>query len=323
MSILVVCNDPECDQGIGLVGAALKRRGIDLVALRADRFPVEQRLGVLLETHGDRIVGPMFDGVNSIWLRHTDPGGALPEHIRPDLADAIRQQAAATLSTLMEASGLPVFDPPNVLARAPEKPRQLAIARALGLRTPRTLVTNDIAALRDFAASCGQGVISKMVESVRVHALADGAEIGGFTRAVTEDDLVEEASLALCPMVFQEKVEKVRDLRVTVVGDRLFCAAVRAGDVLDWRSDPALIAGFRPTELPPEVARAVLAYCDRIGVQLAGFDFVEDARGELTFIEANTLSFFHFVERSANLPISDAIADLLTGTCAPRRSPCA
>ena len=211
-----------------------------------------------------------------------------------------------------------MFDSPDVLARTPEKPRQLAIARALGLRTPRTLITNDLQSLRDFAAACPHGVVSKMVESVRVEAMADGAQIGGFTRVLTQEDLADEQSLALCPMVFQERLPKVRDLRVTVVGERLFCAAVRAGETLDWRSRPELLAGFTPVELPPEVARAVLAYCDRIGLQFAGFDFVEDAQGELTFIEANTLPFFHFIEQGAKLPISEAIADLLTGVCAPR-----
>jgi len=320
MTILVVCNEPERDVGIGLVRAALARRGIELAVFRADRFPVEQRLSIALGANTERAVGSLLDGVSSIWLRHTDPGAVLPDHLRADVADAIRQQAVATVNTWLESSGLPVFDPPDVLARAPEKPRQLAIARDVGLRTPRTLVTNDIEALRDFAASCEQGVISKMVESVSVHAQADGAEIGGFTRDLTADDLADQNALALCPMVFQERVPKVRDLRVTVVGERLFSAAVAAGEVLDWRTDPELVAGFKPIELPREIARAVLAYCDRIGVQFAGFDFVEGADGTITFIEANTLSYFHFIEQSAGLAISDAIADLLTGAQPPRRA---
>ncbi|WP_295443912.1 hypothetical protein [uncultured Thiodictyon sp.] len=78
MSVLLVCNDPTNDLGIGLVDAALRRRGVELTLLRADRFPVEQRLAVRLDAHGYRVATPPFDGVQSIWLRHADPGEALP-----------------------------------------------------------------------------------------------------------------------------------------------------------------------------------------------------------------------------------------------------
>ncbi|MFO0610920.1 MAG: MvdD family ATP-grasp ribosomal peptide maturase, partial [Polyangiales bacterium] len=187
-----------------------------------------------------------------------------------------------------------------------------------GLRTPRSVITNDLAALRAFHDECGGAVVAKMIESVTVHANVDGAEVGGLTRAVTADDLRDAASLALCPMLFQQRVAKVREWRVTVVAGRLFPAAVRAGDVLDWRGRRDLIDGFEAADLPADVARALLAYCDRIGVQFAAFDLVEDADGVLWFIEGNTTAYYHFIEQATGLPISEAIADLLVGALPPR-----
>jgi glutathione synthase/RimK-type ligase-like ATP-grasp enzyme len=317
MSILLVCNDPERDAGIGMVRAHLEKRGVALKVFRADRFPVEEKLTVRL--NGEALPSAVLDGVTAAWLRHADPGDALPEGVRPDVAAAIAEQALNTIHTLLVSSSIPCYDPPDTLAIAPSKPQQLAIARATGMRTPRTIITNDLADLRAFFAECPGGLVAKMVESVKVHDVVDGAEVGGLTRAVTEADLADEASLALCPMVFQERVKKVRDWRVTVVGDRVFPATVRAGEVLDWRSERALIDGFATADLPAGLEKKILAYCSRIGVQFAAFDFVEDAAGELTFIEANTTSYFHFVERATKQSISEAIADLLTGAMPPRK----
>jgi glutathione synthase/RimK-type ligase-like ATP-grasp enzyme len=315
MKVLIICNDPSRDPGIAAVQSALARRDVEVQLFRADRFPVEERLTIHL--NGERQTSPQLDGVTSIWLRHADPGDALPEDLREDVAAAIIEQAQNTLHTLISSSGLPCFDHPDTLLLAPSKPAQLAIARAVGLQTPRTLLTNDLAALRAFAAELPGGLITKMVESVRVHAIVDGAEVGGLTRGVTPADLDDEASLAVCPMIFQERVKKVRDWRVTVVGQRVFPATVRAGEVLDWRSERALIDGFEAATLPEGLEQKILAYCRRIGVQLAAFDFVEDAAGALTFIEANTTSYFHFVERATGQPISEAIADLITGPAPP------
>jgi glutathione synthase/RimK-type ligase-like ATP-grasp enzyme len=317
MSVLVVCNDPRRDPGIALVEAALARRNIGLEFLRADLFPVEVALTVLL--NGESRPSRWLDGIQSIWLRHADPGACLPTDLRADVATAVSEQATNALSTLLAEAHVPVFDHPDTLALAPIKPRQLAIARSVGLRAPRTILTNDTAALRAFALECPSGVVAKMIESVRVHAVVDGAEVGGLTRVVTDDDLHDAASLAMCPMIFQERIRKVRDWRVTVVADRVFPAVVRAGDVLDWRSEPSLIDGFEAACLPADVERKLLAYCRRVGVQFAAFDLVEDGDGALWFIEANTTAYFHFIEQATGQPISDAIAALLAGELEPRR----
>jgi glutathione synthase/RimK-type ligase-like ATP-grasp enzyme len=316
MSVLVVCNDPIRDPGIALVEAALARRNVSLEFLRADLFPVDTTLTVLL--NGESRPSRWLHGVQSIWLRHADPGASLPPDLRADVAVAITEQAMNALSTLLAEADVPVFDHPDTLALAPIKPRQLAIARRVGLRTPRTMLSNDAGALRAFAAECQAGLVTKMIESVPVHAVVDGAEVGGLTRAVTDEDLRDEASLAMCPMIFQERIRKVRDWRVTVVADRVFPAVVRAGDVLDWRSDRGLIAGFEAASLPAEVEQKLLDYCSRVGVQFAAFDLVEDREGALWFIEANTTAYFHFVEQATGQPISSAIAALLVGELEPR-----
>lgn len=316
MSVLLISNDPARDPGIATVAEALARRGVTLRAFRADRFPVGERLTVHLD--GDRPASALLDGVRAVWVRHADPGALLPDDLREDVAIAVAEQSQNALHTLLAAAPVPVYDHPETLARAPIKPQQLALARAVGLRTPRSMITNDLAALRDFVAACDGAVVAKMIESVRVHATVDGAEVGGLTRAVTAADLGDEASLALCPMLFQQRVAKVREWRVTVVAGRLFPATVRVGDVLDWRGRRDLIDGFEAAELPAAVARSLLAYCDRLGVQFAAFDLVEDAAGEMWFLEGNTTAYYHFVERATGLPISEAIADLLVGALPPR-----
>ena len=63
----------------------------------------------------------------------------------------------------------------------------LKTARAVGLEIPRTLVTNDPASVRAFAAECREGLITKMLSSFAI--MKDGTEKVVFTSLVSPEDL--------------------------------------------------------------------------------------------------------------------------------------
>ncbi|MFY9808267.1 MAG: hypothetical protein WAK86_13500, partial [Pseudonocardiaceae bacterium] len=66
------------------------------------------------------------------------------------------------------------------------KPRQLTLLRQAGLVTPPTLVTNDPAAVRNFAAAQGDLVVKPLAEPI---VWEGGGESVVFTRRVTAADL--------------------------------------------------------------------------------------------------------------------------------------
>ncbi|MEZ4452589.1 MAG: hypothetical protein R3B09_24230 [Nannocystaceae bacterium] len=320
--IVAIARDPARDPCVDLVARALRSRGVDLVQVSTAAYPSGAALELGLEGTRPRIAlgGLRLDDADAIWIRHLDAEG-LPEGMRADERAAARTQAEAALwSALACAPGF-LLDPPEALLAVPAKPRMQGLAAALGLEAPRTLVTNDRAAVREFARGCPGGIVCKLVESGAVSVADEDGEGAGPmpTIALDEADLDDLAGLELAPMIFQERLAKRLELRVSIIGERLLVAGVETGEVVDVRTDPALIRGLRPfTGLPAAIGGRLLALCDHLGLNFASADVVLTEDGRWVFLELNSTSYFDHVERFAGLPIADAVAGLLLGE-APRR----
>ena len=220
-------------------------------------------------------------------------------------------------------AALEVFtiDPLEVIRRAEHKPLQLRLARRVGLDVPRTLSTNDPEAVRAFARSAPGGLITKMMTSFAVYE--DGVENVVFTNPVGDADLADLEGLDLCPMTFQERIDKALELRVTVVGRRLFAASIDSQSSPrarhDWRRDGAAMAAhWRPYDLPADVAARTLALMDRLALTYGACDFIVTPDGRHVFLEVNPAGEFMWLVPHAGLPIDEALADVLAGR-APRR----
>lgn len=309
------------DPSVALVEAAMARRGGALVHVDTRSFPASSALsfGVGEDPAPPTLGGLRLDQARAAWIRHLEVASPMPAGMDPEHERASAALASSALLALLESLRLFVVDPIDRLGAAPLKPRQGQLARALGVEVPRTLVSNDPDAIRAFASRCGGGVIAKMLDSGSVRfGGARGPEVLP-TMALGPEDLAELPGVALSPMIFQERVPKRLEARVTVVGQRFFVAAVEAGDAVDIREDPALIAGLRPYDrLPPELRAALGAMMDQLGLNFATFDLVLTPDDRWVFLEMNTVSFFDHVELHAGLPISEAVADLLLGISPPR-----
>ena len=124
---------------------------------------------------------------------------------------------------------------------------QLRVAQEVGLEIPSTLVTNDLAEARSFVDAHGyRDVICK--------AFSATEQQWRETRLVGEEELAALENVRYAPVIFQEYVER-HDLRVTVVGDQIFPAAIHSQESeypVDFRMD---MANARiEAELPGEVA---------------------------------------------------------------------
>ncbi|SDI60317.1 hypothetical protein SAMN05421505_1872 [Sinosporangium album] len=79
--------------------------------------------------------------------------------------------------------------------------------------------------------------------------------------------------------LFQQRVEKIADLRVTVVGDEIFAVRIDGASGLDWRRHyPELSYGI--IEAPPALAGSILSYLDYFGLIFGAFDFALTRDGE-------------------------------------------
>jgi glutathione synthase/RimK-type ligase-like ATP-grasp enzyme len=313
-----------------MVAEAVRERGGRAFRFDTDRFPSEIGLAARYGPGGAERLALFageeeidLAGVTAVWHRRLHVAGRLPREMDAQLRAAAAGEARATVMGMLAALEVFRLDPEERIRHAGHKQLQLRLAREAGLEVPRTLITNDPASVRDFAASCRGPVVTKMMSSFAVHDAA-GREHVVFTNEVTAADLADLEGLRLCPMTFQERVEKAAELRVTVVGRKVFTASVdsqaspAAAD--DWRRDGlGLVEAWEADELPREIEAALLRLMDTCGLNYGAADFIRTPDGRHVFLEVNPAGEFFWLERRPGLPISAAIADLLLGRAERRK----
>jgi len=195
---------------------------------------------------------------------------------------------------------------PNATFSAENKIFQLRVAKEAGFCIPTTIVTNSRSAL----PSCNHIVI-KPIDTV-VLAFAD--QEGFAYTQVVDPKTLDNASIESAPVIAQQYLHDKIDLRVTVVGSRLFPVQIlRNGRGIDgdWRLHKNAVT-FDPTQLPASVSESCLKLTRRLGLSFAGIDLavVNDC---YYFLEINPTGEWAWLIDSAKLRIDKAICDCLEG----------
>lgn len=321
MTVLLITKSDD-NESVEMVSAAIREQGGRAYRFDTDRFPTELKLIAAQDESSERLAvsGPEGDldlnEVTAIWHRRLNIAAKLPLSMDEQLRRASVGESRATVYGLLASIRAFRMDRTPYIRHAENKQLQLQVAKELGLATPRTLTTNDPDSVRDFMEACEGRVISKMLSSFAIYE--GGLEKVVFTNPVTPADLENIEDLRFCPMTFQEMVPKSLELRVTIVGDRVFAASIDSQSseraLHDWRRDGLeMIADWKEYELPEDVKRPLLRLMDYFGLNYGAIDIIVTPEGRHVFLEINPVGEFFWLERVPGLPISKAIADVLLG----------
>lgn len=198
---------------------------------------------------------------------------------------------------------------------AHHKAYQLRVAHAADLAIPHTVITNDPDEARSF-------VDSKGYRDVIYKAFTGTETEWRETRLLRESEVALLDNVRYAPVIFQEYVPAVFDLRVTVVGEQVFAAAIHSQETeypVDVRMDIAS-ARMEPHELPDAVVDRLHDLMARLGLVYGAIDMRLRPDGKYVFLEINPAGQFLFIEQATGQPISAALADVLAGRAAPALS---
>lgn len=297
----------------------LQKRSAEVVRLDVDKFAtgktsVEFSLSgksdFLLSIDGASYKSNFFD---SIWYRR-------PNFFEPSVADPIqREHSRKEIESFIEGLWLS-FDSsfwlshPLNLEKARRKIFQLKLARELGFNIPSTLVTNNPSAMTSFYAEQYQKLIYKTMGG---EFLDYGDRFFNIpTTLVTPLHLEHSHLLIQTPGMFQEQMDKEYELRVTVVGEKIFAVKIFSQahelSMIDWRHPEVILElEYQETKLPNAIEMKCLQMMRSLGISFGAFDFCVDSSGIYTFFEINSNPQWYWLEELAGVLISDAIADIL------------
>lgn len=217
-------------------------------------------------------------------------------------------QWAAFIRNLMLFKEALWVNDPAATYKAEHKAVQLSVAACLGFSVPKTRVTNSPHPYL-LGEKCDRVAI-KGLDTVLLRS--NGYEMFGFTTFESPEQL-EPDSWRSAPAIVQAALINKLDIRVTVVGDRVFAAAITVGGNPvpdDWRMHKRH-AQFREFDLPPETAGRCRALVGALGLVFGAIDLAL-CDGEYYFLEINPTGEWAWLVDSAGLPIDEAIADCLS-----------
>ena len=276
--------------------------------------------------HADDRDGLRFTGgigaarTSSVWFRRPRLPESFPGAAPADLAfvrDEWKRHIANVHAVAETAGDVFWVNRPDRAAAAENKLLQLRAAHRCGLRFPATLVSSEPDEIRRFFAT-HERVVYKPYAT---HSWrdGDGRIFSTYARVLDAETLHDDAALRLCPGIYQACVRKRCDLRVTVIGQRMFAVRIDASDdgdgdgIVDWRA--AAIddrTRSRATALPATAEAALRRLMDRLGLAFGCIDLVVDEHDDLHFLEINQAGQFLFVEHDVpELPLLRAMTAML------------
>ena len=305
---------------IDLVSEALACRGVRPIRFNTDLFPSsvklsarasDERAAQLFTEEGEQLSAT---DVRAIWARKLwSPrmAGDLDERYRSMCVGESIAALEGFLDALHEDTRW-VNDLQRQRA-AENKQRQLRLAERAGLRVPRTLVTNDPSAARQFFAETEGQTVAKLLRPIAISM--DAIESFVYTNHVREEDLAGADALRHSPMVFQELIPKACELRVAYVAGETFAGALAASGTsrgqIDWRRVTPEECRWQKAQLPTDVARGLQALMSDLGLVFGAVDLICTPSGEYVFLEVNPGGEWGMLERDLGLPIAEAIAAAL------------
>lgn len=339
------------DVHLSPVLACLEKKGALAQVLSWRNFPQGGEIGLqfpsgksnLLFGREETITKQLkLEEVTAVWNRRAQRPQAA-SHLNASLQRYIEAEKQELLDSFPDHCGQAAWlDLPHITARAHLKAVQLKHAETLGITIPASFIGNCPEQAAQFLSQQQQVILKSIawghytlppsrwerlktfctkrlktlgIVSTTKPAMERVIEIPS-RRFQAEELLPQLNSISLCPVIIQAYVPKAYELRITVVGQKVFACRIDSPQAhtpeaqVDWRLDIENIPHSAHT-LPDAIAQQCLDLCRALGLQYGAIDMIVTPEGEHVFLEINPQGQWLWVQQRTGLPIAEAIADWL------------
>jgi hypothetical protein len=285
----------------------LKRLGVQAEIWMASDLPDYCSVSVRYDDEGIRIVlrqkgepaTVRLDDVELIWNRR------VVHPVAPAWAHAadrfyIENQCYEHMNGIRQLLGRRVrtINTPVAQSVAARKTVQLDEAARAGFARPATLISNDFSEIRAFWEKYSPVI----VKPFKITAWTNENGTYSFhTSPMIEPTEELRAELEICPHIYQQRIDRAREVRVVAFGGQVWAMQVSGADGSELSVDVRLDMRYRrvtfeQVSLPAEIEARLWAYMAALGLDYGAFDFAIDTAGRWVFLECNEGGQFLFLE---------------------------
>lgn len=197
------------------------------------------------------------------------------------------------------------------IREAENKIYQLIIAEQIGFKTPLSVISNSSVEINKFIEKQNKDLVIKPIKTGLIEDVNGTSVI--FTSKL-DRNTVDDNEVSMCPIYLQTHIRKKADIRVTVVGDKIFATLIDSQGMeqteVDWRQGEVVLKHSKVT-LPSDIEDKCILLLRKLQLRFGAIDFILDKGDKYIFLEINPNGQWAWIEKQVGYEISNEIANLL------------
>ncbi len=315
--ILIVTN--RQDQTADYLILELKKRNADYVRFNTEDFP--QKVVIDWGISNQSVDGKFlindrdinFSQIASIWYRRP-VSPVLDCNLGKEEKNFVIAESLTTVDGIWKTLDCFWVSNPDNIRKAENKLHQLTQASQVGFNNPQTLVTNNPESSTLFYETHEKDIIYKPLRKGRLSRGENQSVI--FTNPVDRDAAGCFQNVKNSPSLFQKYISKRLELRITVMGDKVFAVSIDSQKypkaIHDWRK--ALHDGIPHNlfSLPSEIETKCKLLVKKLGLEFGAIDMIITPAERFIFLEINPNGQWAWIQQMCpELPLRETLADIL------------
>lgn len=213
----------------------------------------------------------------------------------------IRTQWTAFVRSLCVFENIKWFNNPTYIYKAEIKPYQLFLANKLGIKIPKTIISNKTIDI---------GYENQAIKSIDTAIVSKGDEEGFvYTEIYKKNELIEKTYSS--PFFIQQGLVPKIDIRVTVIENNVIAIKITSDKDIDndWRRYKNELK-YTIFELPKKVNDFCINYVKKLNLNFGAIDLIFH-NNEYYFIEINPTGEWSWLQQNTGYGIDKIIVNTL------------
>jgi len=303
--ILLISN--RFDFSTDFIAIELKKQNIDFIRINRDelkdytiRFdPIQPEL---IGEHKDYSFTISTKYLKSIYYRAPTFLRDIFQEGLTEEEQLIRTQWTAFVRSLCVFENIKWFNNPIDIYKAEIKPYQLYLANKLGIKIPKTIISNKTIDI---------GFENQAIKSIDTAIVSKGDEEGFvYTEIYKKNELKEEKYSS--PFFIQQGLVPKIDIRVTVIENNVIAIKITSDKNIDedWRRHKNELK-YTIFELPKKINNFCINYVKKLNLNFGAIDLIFH-NNEYYFIEINPTGEWSWLQQNTGYSFDEIIVNSLS-----------